>query len=408
MTCIKFTGHERQRTLELVMYALLAGYVIYVLMLGKMFSPSAGPDWYRDLGILWNDADDVVGTHTYQNGYFFPPSCYIVFHLFGLIDRPVAFRIYLAMQVGALAVAIWAWLRLIGIGRSASRSMIVLSAGLACLFYINLQLAMHNPNVEPFALVSLALVWSRWGVLSGGCYALSLAIKPYSSVFILPWMAWNGRRSWTVSACVWLILFFVVLPTAWFGPIDAIKLHYAWLAALASAGDSGFASHASLRGGLAALAGASETDLWIRTISILLQLGWLATLVVFFAPAVRRRGKPPPLVGACEAAAILLIGLPLGSHQQPARMVVLVAAALVIAAHVVDDRQSIRTRASLAVALAIVGVLPWVIPLSPLFFVMTLPTCLLMLYGLAVVRRTAVAPSQVPARSPDLAAGYAD
>jgi hypothetical protein len=203
-------------------------------------------------------------------------------------------------------------------------------------------------------------------------------------------------------------LFFVVLPTAWFGPIDAIKLHYAWLAALASVGDSGFASHASLRGGLAALAGASETDLWIRTISILLQLGWLATLVVFFAPAVRRRGKPPPLVGACEAAAILLIGLPLGSHQQPARMVVLVAAALVIAAHVVDDRQSIRTRASLAVALAIVGVLPWVIPLSPLFFVMTLPTCLLMLYGLAVVRRTAVAPSQVPARSPDLAAGYAD
>src|SRR5262249_36976930 len=157
-----------------------------------------------------------------------PPSCYIIFHVFGLLDHRIAFRIYLALQVGAMAAAIWAWLRLVGVERSSNRSLIVLAAVLTCSFYIHVQLGMHNPNAETFALVSLALAWSRSVPLSSGCYALSLAIKPYSSVFILPWMAWNGQRLWALGAVLWLLVFFVALPVAWFGVTDAIALHQQW------------------------------------------------------------------------------------------------------------------------------------------------------------------------------------
>jgi hypothetical protein len=379
-----------QRPLEIAIGALSAAYILYVLVLTKMLSPSVSLPWYRDLGILWDNADYVVSHRSYAAGYFFPPSCYILAHLFGLLDHRIAFRIYLVVQIIAIGAVIWAWARLIGVARSPSRSLIILTAALACSFYIHVQLGMHNPNAETFALVSLALAWSRSTALSTGCYALSLAIKPYSSVFVLPWMAWNGNRGWALGALLWLMVFFVALPALWFGLSDAIDLHRQWLASLLSASENGDPNQLSVRGGLAALAGGAESDLWIRVTAILLELGWLGALAVFFVPALWRRGPPAAMAGACEAAAILLIGLPLGSHQQPARMVVLLAAALVIAAAIFEGRLPTRTRALLVGILAVIGVAAWVVPIGPIYFLATLPICVLALLGLALVRDAGV------------------
>jgi hypothetical protein len=380
-----------RRSLDLAVGAIAVVYALYVLQLGKMFSPAVAPDWYRDLGILWNDAEYLIDHRSYRPGLFFPPSCYILVHLFGLIGHGVAFRIYLILQVVALGAAMWAWARYAGIARSPSRALIVLTSGLACSTYVHIQLAMHNPNAETFALVSLALLWSRSTALSSGCYALSLAIKPYSSVFILPWMAWNGDCKWSLAAIAWLLAFFVILPAAWFGLAGAVDLHRQWLASLLSAGDNGSPTQDSLRGGLAALFGLAVTDPPIWWTSVILELVWLAALGAFFFRALLRRGPRVALVAASEAAAILLIGLPLGSHQQPSRMVVMLAAALVISTKIFDERQPLSVRLGLAAILLAIGLLAGLIPVGPIYFLATLPICLLALFGLWVVRTTVVA-----------------
>jgi hypothetical protein len=380
-----------QRALDILVGTIALVYALYVLMLGKMFSPAVAPDWYRDIGILWNDADYVIGHGSYRPGLFFPPSCYILVKLFGLIGHGVAFRIYLILQVAALGAAIWAWACYAGIARSPYRALIVLTAVLACSPYVHIQLAMHNPNAEAFALVSLALLWSRSTALSAGCYAFSLAIKPYSSVFVLPWMAWNGERRWCLAAIAWLFAFFVILPVAWFGVAEAVDLHRQWLASLLWASDNSSPDQSSLRGGLAALLGSAVTDPSIRWMSVALQLAWLGALGAFFVATPLRRGPPVALVAASEAAAILLIGLPLGSHQQPSRMVVLLAAALVMSTRIFDDQQPLSVRVGLATILLAIGLLAGLIPIGPVYFLAMLPVCLLALFGLGVVRTTVMA-----------------
>lgn len=375
-----------RQALELAVGAVFAVYVLYLLMLGKEFTPSVAPPWYRDLGILWDNADFVIGHRRYPPGYFFPPSTYIITHLFGLLGRDLGFRIYLALQAIALGAAFWAWGRLIGLYRSPNRSLVLLTAAVVCSFYIQTQLSMHNANAETFALVSLALAWRPRTQLSAGFYALSLAIKPYSSVFVLPWMAWCGYRGWVASAVIWLLGFYLLLPVAWFGFHDAVALYSQWFGNLVAVSDSNDPSQLSVLAGLAALFGLPLSNPAVHLGGLALEAAWGLALAAFYWPTLMRRGAPTAMVGACEAAAILLIGLPLGSHQQPSRSVILIAAALIIATAVFDARQPKRVRGLLALILAAIGLPVWLIPFSPIYFFMTLPICLLSLTGLAIVR----------------------
>ncbi|HUO11509.1 MAG TPA: glycosyltransferase 87 family protein [Caulobacteraceae bacterium] len=396
------TGLQHQRrvvgrnALELAVGAVFAVYVFYLLMLGKEFSPSVAPPWYRDLGILWDNADFVVGHRQYRSGYFFPPSAYIIAHLFELLGPDLGFRLYLVLQVIAVGAALWAWARIIGLYRSANRSVVTLTTVIVCSFYIQTQLSMHNANAETFALVSLALAWRPRTQLSAGLYALSLAIKPYSSAFLLPWMVWCGYRGWVVSAVLWLLGFYLLLPVVWFGFHDTVALNLQWFGNLVAVSDSNDPGQLSVRAGLAALLGLPLANPAVHLGGLVLEAAWGVALAGFFWPTLTRRGAPTAMVGACEAAAILLIGLPLGSHQQPSRSLVLIAAALIITFAVSDARQPKRLRAILGLILAAIGLPVWLIPFSPLYFFMTLPICLLSLAGLAIVRASPTSQAPTP------------
>jgi len=375
-----------QRLLEWVIGGFFVTYAFYVLMLGKLFAPPKSPDWFRDLGILWDLADYTVQHKAYPPGYFFPPSNAILAHLYGLIDRNLAFRLYLVVQVVAVAVAMWAWARLIHLTSRPSRSLVMLTAFLAVMVYIHAELAIHNTNAVTFCLISLALALQDRRQLSAGCYAASIAIKPYSSVFVLPWMAWNGHLGWTASALAWLLAFYVVLPVAWFGADITPGLYREWLANVAAAASTDGLHHSSVQGDITALA-STWPSLLVHLVSMALQAAWLGALTAFFVPTALRRTAPNALALASEAAAILLIFLPLGAHQQPGRSITLLASTIVIGSAVFDPCQSRTSRGALAAILAMIGVSTYVVPIySPGFFLLTLPICLLALTGLAIVR----------------------
>ena len=375
-----------QRFLEIVIGGYFVAYAFYVLMLGKLFAPPKSPDWYRDLGILWDLADYTVQHKSYPPGYFWPPSHAILAHLYGLINRDLAFRLYLIVQVVAVAVAMWAWACLIRLTTRPSRSLAMLTAFLAVFVYIHAELGMHNTNAVTFCLVSLALVSQSRRQFSAGCYTLSIAIKPYGSVFVLPWMAWNGYRAWTASALVWLLGFYVVLPVAWFGASYTSELYREWVINITAAASSDGPDHLSVQGGVAALAGAWPASCIYWT-SMALQAAWLGALIAFFVPTALRRGAPSAMTFGCEAAAILLIFLPLGGHQQPGRSITLLASMLIIASTVFHPGQAPILRGALAAILAAIAISLYAIQIyGRIFFLLTLPVCLLALMGLAIVR----------------------
>ncbi len=378
---------DDRRWIEIISVGFFAWYGIYVLMLGKFFSPVVTPDWYRDLGLLWDLADDAVRRGHYLVGqYFFPPSSAIIVHLYGLIDRDLAFRLFLLAEVAAVGLTMWAWLRLIGIAADRNRALVLLAAFFTTHTYIHFELQMHNANAMALAMVSLALAFQPRVGFSTGCYVFSLVVKPYSSCLILPWMVWHRDGRWAASALCWLVLWFGALPVIWFGATESVQLYREWIASLIAIVTNDDPRQLSIRAGVAALAQWDFSDARVEWTARALQATWILALAAFFVPSLRRRRTSCGIPAACDFAAILMIGLPLGNHQQPARGIVLLASALVIASAIFDPRQSPRRRSVLGGLLLAIGVSSHAVPMGPLHFLLTLPICMLSLLGLAVVR----------------------
>jgi hypothetical protein len=377
---------RRRRAVEAAVGALLAAYFVYVLILAKFFSPAIDPSAFRDLGILWDMSDYVLAHGHYEIGInYFPPATAILVRLFGLIGRELAYRVYLLLQIAALVATLWAWCRLTGLARRPQRMLIVLVAVLVAGYYLHFEFHMHNLNLVTLALVSLALVSER-SAGSGAGYALAVALKPYGSVLVLPWMIWHGRLRFAASAILWLAAFFVVLPVVWFGPGGALQLSREWIVSLIAGAQTAHDQHLSVRNGIAMLIGTPMADPLVARLHLAATAFYLLALVAFFVPTLLRRRAVAATETAAEVAAMLLAPLPLGGLQQPARASVLVVATLTMAAAAFDGRRAPRARVSLAALLAAIGVSSYTVPLGPLHFLLTLPLCLMALAGLAIAR----------------------
>jgi hypothetical protein len=374
-----------QRAVDFALGGLLALYLVYVLILSKVFSPSIAPSWFRDLGILWMLSDYVFEHSRYSPlGYFFPPANAIIVHAYGAIDRELAFRFYVLIQVACFVALLWMWSRYLELAKRPARLVILATAVLAAFRYVHTEFAMHNVNLVCLALVSAAVIFDRHRA-AGLLYALSLALKPYSSVLILPWMIWRGRWLWVIHAVFWLLVLFVVLPALFFGVSDAVTLHGDWIRSLARAG-SDYTSGLSVRAGLAILLDRPVTDARIVQADAIAQGVWIVVVAAFFVPTLMRKGPVSASVTGAELAAILLVALPIGALQQPARGVALLIAMLVIATAAFADERSRWSRIVLFAVLAFTGIATLVVPIGPLFSLLTLPVCIVVLAGLAIAR----------------------
>ncbi len=357
-------------------------------MLSKIFVASVTPAWVRDFGILWDMSDYVFANGSYEIGAnYYPPSNMVLMHLFGLVGRDLAYRIYVLLQLASLVFTLWAWSRLTGIARRSQRMLIALAAVLPVLRYIHIELQMHNLNLVALALISLALVIER-PVWSGLSYGLSLAIKPYGSVLLLPWMMWQSRWRWSLAVLSWMLVLFIAVPTLWFGLDGVWRLHDQWILSTILGAQSAHDQFLSVRNGIAVLIGRSRADPLVIGLDRGAAAAYLLALVVFFLPTLRRRGRADAVVMAAEAAALLMAPLPLGGLQQPARACVLVAATFVMAAAASDRRCTPAARATLVGLLLAMAIAIFAVPIGPLHFLLTLPICLLGLAGLAIARRT--------------------
>jgi hypothetical protein len=247
---------------------------------------------------------------------------------------------------------------------------------------------MHNFNLITLGLLSGAMLLERYTIVSATCYGLSVALKPYGSVLILPYMVWQSKLRWAAVALLGLLLLFVVMPIMSFGPTVTYQLYQDWMVSLFATWNSGSDHQASIRAGIAAVLSAPISDPLVERINWALHAIYIAIVAAFFLPTLLRRQILSGLPMASEVAALLLSPLPIGGHQQPARGAVLIVATLVMASALFDKRRTRCSHAVLAGLLAAIGVSTWTVPIGPLHFLLTLPVCLAALGGLAIARQT--------------------
>lgn len=353
----------------------LAIYLIYELMLAKLFSPSVGPDWFRDIGIQMHDSRALVAQRSLPN-YLYPPWTAIFYFLFSQLGETTAFRIHLMLETAAVVATLASWATITGLTQRPERFLAIALAFAASFYYVRFELKIHNINLLTLGVMSLAvLVRTRTG-LSGLLYGFAVCLKPYGSALLLPWMAWRCQYRWSLASAIALLAFGFLLPAIWFGADGTTRLYGEWLRALASSGDSPM----TLRSALATLAGTdlATADMWTKAIEI----AWLAALAAFFG--FRLRGAPVAgLSLAAEVSAMLIAPLPLG-YQQPARFAVLLVPMLVIAAAAVEKSRPRARRLILSAILLLVGLAPWLVPIGPELCLLSPLLCFATLLGLAV------------------------
>jgi hypothetical protein len=373
----RMSFYRRHRaSFEAGIIASLVAYLLYELMLAKLFSPSVAPSWFRDIGILMADGRVLVTTQRGLADYLYPPSTAVLGFLFSQLGESLAFRIHLVLEAAALIVTLVSWAAVSGLTQRPERYLAMALAFAASLYYVRFELKMHNINLLTLGLMSLAvLIRSRTG-FSGLLYGFAVCLKPYGSALLLPWMLWRRQYRWSVASGIALALFGFLLPAIWFGVAGTIRLYGGWLQALAASGDSPM----TLKSGLASFSGADLPTVgpWAKAIKI----AWLVALGAFFA----FRDREPPVAGlplAAEVGAMLMAPLPLG-YQQPARFAALLVPMLVIAAAATDGSRPRSQRLFLLAIMLLVGAVPWMVPLGPELCLLSPLICFASLLGLAI------------------------
>ena len=375
---------RHQRLLEVTILVMFAAYIFYELVIGKFFSAHIELIKFRDYGLIIDLMTKTVNNNRYEVGYFFPPPNLVLVGTLSRVGQDTSFRLFLALGAISFVVTFYFWSVVAGFSKKTERFIIVLCGFAGSLYYIRFEFQMHNLNLIGMGLLSWQVYLLKRTCASGVVFGLGTCLKPYGSVLLLPWMLWKGQLRWCLAAILAVLVIGLVVPALWFGLSDTGRLYREWLASVASTSDPAFvrASGQSLRAGVAALLGIDPYAPIVGLVTHLAELTWLVMLATFFF--VRRRADVTfGLPMAAEVAALLMVPLPIG-YQQPARMVVLLVATLVLAAAALDTAREARTRYALWTSLLLVGTIPWVVPLGPAHCVVTLVVCVLSLVGLSI------------------------
>lgn len=261
--------------------------------------------------------------------------------------RLVAFALWLVIEAGAFAVAIWAAMRLSGAALLPGRWVIAVAAVLLCEYSLGWDFRNHNTNIVYLALVMLGLL-SRRTWLSALLFALSVNLKLYSA-FLPVVFAWRREFRLALAVIVLTALLAVALPLAVFGPAQVPQLFADWTAqihyTLSPVNEA--EQSASLIGSVAALLGVAPASSAATIALRAIQIVWLALVAGYYFFCAR--GDTPPglrhdqlrLADICVA---LMTPLPLSTWLFPYHLVVLLPAYMLLLVVAAMDEWPVRIR----------------------------------------------------------------
>jgi len=180
--------------------------------------------------------------HRYWSDFVYPPPAVLLWNGFAKLGYPAGAVTWLALLFTSLAGSFLLAMRITN-KEPAPRALfeppsgLILALAFAATEYYSLwDLHVVNTNSIYLFLVLIGLwCWlCNQRVLAGLLLAASVALKIYSIVF-LPFLLL--RREWRLASAMLLslVLFFVAVPTSWFGIGGALEITRNWLHTVSSA-----------------------------------------------------------------------------------------------------------------------------------------------------------------------------
>ena len=334
---------------------------------------SVNPKDWSDYSMNLNNSLDVINNLVYpplSNGFFYPPPNLIIRVGLGELGLTASGILWTILLIISLFAVFESALYLLGLSNHPAKYLHALLALLLVEYWVEFDLRAINGNLLYLASLLLALVCSNKSKsFTGGFFlAFSIVLKLYSVVF-LPYLLFKRQYRLCLASALWLGVFFVVLPIAYFGIDDAVALTMNWAQlVLNSRGNMDFpwevksyliSLHKTLLIVLTERGGHGQDNVMNLTESSVLfitqaaQFLWLMLVAFYFW--VSRRELPRDQAGVgliMDAGALTMLMLPLSPVLQPHHGVILLIPAIVLAAVALDSNQlSSLRRTILAIAL---------------------------------------------------------
>jgi hypothetical protein len=261
--------------------------------------------------------------------------------------RLVAFALWLVIEGGAFAVALWAAMRPSGAALLPGRWVVAVAAVLLCENSLGWDFRNHNTNIVYLALVMLGLL-SRRTWLSALLFALSVNLKLYSA-FLPAVFAW--RREFRLALAVILLtaLIAVGVPLAVLGPAEVSQLFADWIAQIhyTLLPTNEAEQSAALIGSIAALLGVAPASGTANIALRAIQIAWLALVAFYYFFCARgdvAPGRGHDQLRLADICVALMMPLPLSTWLFPYHLVVLLPAYLLLLAVAAAEEWPVRIR----------------------------------------------------------------
>ena len=356
--------------------------VILILLFGVWYTTSHQvrrwsvdiKDW-SDYSMNINLSLDVINNLVYpplSDGFFYPPPNLLLRVGLGELGLEVSGILWILLLILSLFGIFEASFYLLGLSNHPAKYVFALLALMSVEYWVEFDLRALNGNLLYLVSLLLALVFSHKSspYAAGFFLAFSIVLKLYSVVF-LPYFLIKRQYRLCLAASLWLGVFFIALPIAYFGIHDAVGLTMNWVQlVLSSRGSMNFpwevpsyliSLHKTLlillteKGGKGLDNVMNISEDRVLFITQVAQYLWLILVAFYFWSSCQkplRDHTGPALI--MDAGVLMLLTLPLSPALQPHHGVVLLVPAILLVAVVLDHKQPLFLRWS-TLTLALTG-----------------------------------------------------
>lgn len=314
----------------------------------------------RGLGDYWLNYQysvTVDKTLSYIPDFLYPPPGIIFRIILANVGFEASAILWIALMIISTFASIAAMLYLLDLSEHPYKYVLTFIALASVEYYIEWDLKSLNSNLIYLSLLlgSLVFIKKSKPSLAGFLLASSVALKLYSIV-LLPYLLLKRQYRCFAASILFLLLFFVLLPTAYYGVNDFIIISKSWFRTVAATSNINFpfecraylvSLHRTLlalltvRGGenITNLADLSEETVFIA--SRFLQLIWLLCVAFYFIQIVRKPESMRELSRdfIADVSVLSLMVLPLSPQLQPHHGVVMLIPAVLVVKLIFDESQ---------------------------------------------------------------------
>jgi len=176
---------------------------------------------------------------SWSRGFLYPPPNVILRLGLGQIGLKVSAILWMGLLIAATLACLEALLYLLGLSRHPAKYVMAFLALCSVEYFIEWDLRALNGNMIYLASLLGALLGAHKSRprAAGLLLASSIVLKVYSLVF-LPYFLIKRQYRLCLATLLWLGVFFVVLPGAYFGPSHAWAVTENWLTTVLRSSDS--------------------------------------------------------------------------------------------------------------------------------------------------------------------------